>query len=391
MSSPPDLGGPLCGYRILEIASLGPGPFAAMMLSDMGAEVLRIERTSPADFGVQRNPRYEITRRGRRSLGIDLKTKEGLAAVKRLVAQADGLIEGFRPGVMERLGLGPDVCMAINERLVYGRMTGWGQQGPLAHAAGHDINYLAVSGTLSLIGEEGRPPVVPGNLLGDYGGGGMYMAFGMVCALLAAKTSGIGQVIDAAIVDGVASLTAYVHGLRAGGYWSDRRCDNLVDGGAPFYGVYDTADGRYVAVGAIEQRFYRALLDVLGLRDVPTETQHDKSTWPALRLRIAAVFRTRSRDEWCEIFAGVDACFSPVLTADEAPKHPQLAARKTFVEVGGIVQPAPAPRFSRTIPAIGGSSPAADRDRDATPADFFTWKADAPNEVGSRSAMHEMP
>jgi alpha-methylacyl-CoA racemase len=334
--------------RILEIAGLGPGPFAAMMLADMGADVLRVDRADAADFGVERDPRFEVTRRGRRSVTADLKSAEGVALVRRLVAKADGLIEGFRPGVMERLGLGPQECLDINPRLVYGRMTGWGQTGPMAQAAGHDINYLALSGTLSVIGEAERAPVFPGNLLGDYGGGGMYLAFGIVCALLEARSSGKGQVVDAAILDGVASLSAYVHGLKAGGYWSDRRADNMVDGGAPFYNVYRTSDGRYVAVGAIEKRFYAALLTTLGLNDVDLAAQHDKATWPALMTRMAAVFATRTREAWCQAFDGVDACFSPVLETGEAVAHPHVVARGTFVTVEGVPQPAPAPRFSRT-------------------------------------------
>ncbi|MES2187361.1 MAG: CaiB/BaiF CoA-transferase family protein [Pseudomonadota bacterium] len=344
----PSHAGPLAGLRILEIAGLGPGPFAAMMLADMGADVLRVDRSEAADFGIQRDPRFEVTRRGRRSVTADLKSPQGVELVRRLIARADGLIEGFRPGVMERLGLGPDDGLAINPRLVYGRMTGWGQQGPMAQAAGHDVNYLALSGSLSLIGEAGRPPVFPGNMLGDYGGGGMYLAFGMVCALLEARSSGAGQVVDAAIVDGAASLAAYVHGLKAGGYWTAERSDNMVDGGAPYYQVYATSDGRYVAVGAIEKKFYAALLTTLGLDDVPQKLQHDKSTWPALKERMATVFASQTRDEWVQRFDGVDACFAPVLDADEAPLDAHLAARGTFVTIDGVVQPAPAPRFSRT-------------------------------------------
>lgn len=347
-------GGPLAGLRILEIAGLGPGPFAAMMLADMGADVLRVERIEPADFGVQRDPRFDITRRGRTVVSADLKSPQGRDLVLRLVPQADGLIEGFRPGVMERLGLGPQPCLERNPRLVYGRMTGWGQDGPLAMQAGHDINYLALSGTLSLFGEPDRGPVFPANLLGDYGGGGMLLAFGMVCAMLEAQRSGAGQVIDAAIVDGVAALSAYVHGLRAGGYWTDRRGTNMVDGGAPYYNVYRTSDGRHVAVGAIERRFYAALLKTLGFDDVPLEAQHDRSTWPALKARMAEAFGRATRDEWCRRFDGVDACFSPVLKIGEAPTHPHFAARGTFVTVDGVVQPAPAPRCSRTPGRPGG-------------------------------------
>jgi len=340
--------GPLAGLRILEIASLGPGPFAAMMLADMGADVVRVDRAQAADFGIARDPRFEFTRRGRDSVMIDLKCPEGVALVRRLVQKADGMIEGFRPGVMERLGLGPDDCLALNPRMIYGRMTGWGQTGPMAQVAGHDINYLALSGTLALIGEAGRPPVFPGNLLGDYGGGGMYLAFGIVCALLEAKTSGKGQVIDAAILDGVASLTTYIHGLMAGGYWKAGRASNMVDGGAPYYNIYATADDKYVAVGAIEARFYAALLQTLGLADVPIKAQHDRAAWPALKARIARIFVTDTRDNWCRRFKDVDACFSPVLEPTEAVDDPHLKARATFIPAAGAFQPAPAPRFSRT-------------------------------------------
>lgn len=370
--------GPLHGVRVLEIAGLGPGPFCAMMLADMGADVLRVDRREAADFGVQRDPRYEVTRRGRRSVPADLKDPRDLERVRRLVGKADALIEGFRPGVMERLGLGPDECLKLNPRLVYGRMTGWGQSGPMAHAAGHDINYLALSGTLSVIGERDRPPVFPGNLLGDYGGGGMYLAFGIVCALFESRGSGRGQVVDAAIVDGVASLSAYVHGLRAGGYWTSQRADNMVDGGAPYYNVYRTSDGRWVAVGAIEKRFYSELLKTLGLHDVPVERQHDKADWPALKARMADVFATGSRDAWCRRFEGVDACFSPVLDLDEAPRHPHNAARGTFIAPDGVWQPAPAPRFSRTAcrapepPVAAGST-----DWDA----LLVWGVPPPQEL----------
>lgn len=350
--------GPLAGLRIVEIAGLGPGPFAAMMLADMGADVVRVERTEPADFGVQRDPRFDVPRRSRTVVAADLKSAEGRDLVLALIARADGLIEGFRPGVMERLGLGPEACEAVNPRLVYGRMTGYGQQGPMAQAAGHDINYVALSGTLSLIGEAGRGPVPPGNLLGDYGGGGMYLAFGMVCALLKARGSGRGQVVDAAIVDGVASLTGYMHGLLAGGYWRAERGTNVVDGGAPYYRVYRTADDRYVSVGAIERRFYRALLDTLGLHDEEVEAQNDRSRWPALTRRIAAIFATRSRQEWVRGFEGVDACFAPVLDLAEAGSEPHLVARRSFVEVDGVLHPSPAPRFSRTSTATPRASPA---------------------------------
>lgn len=344
--------GPLSGYSIIEIGSLGPGPFAAMMLADMGAHVIRIERRAGADFGVRRDPKYELTRRGRHTLQLDLKAEDDVKTALELIRQADGLIEGFRPGVMERLGLGPEVCLEANPHLVYGRMTGWGQYGPLAQKAGHDINYLALSGSLSLIGTQDGPPIIPCNLVGDYGGGGTYLAFGMVCGLLETKQSGKGQIIDAAIVDGVASLSTYFHGLRAGGYWTDSREDNLVDGGAPFYAVYETSDGKYVAVGAIERRFYERLLATLQLHEVDVTQQHDKSAWPALKQCIASTFRQRTREEWCAVFADVDACFSPVLTMEEAVHHPHMVARRTFIDANDVWQPAPAPRFSRTVPTL---------------------------------------
>lgn len=378
MSSPvpspfPPRVGPLAGCRIIEIASLGPGPFAAMMLSDMGATVLRIERAEAADFGVARDPRYEVNKRGRPFVRLDLKSAQAVGHVQALLHKADALIEGFRPGVMERLGLGPEVCLALNPRLVYGRMTGWGQRGPLAQTAGHDINYLALSGTLSLFGDADGDPALPCNLLGDFGGGGMYLAFGIACALMHARASGVGQVVDASILDGVASLTRYVHGLRAGGYWTDRRASNLVDGGAPFYAVYRTADDRHVAVGAIERRFYQALLTTLGLADVEPEQQHDKPRWPALRQRIAGVFMSRSLAAWCQAFEGVDACFSPVLTLDEAPAHAHAAARGTFASIDGIVQGAMAPRFS--LSAVTSAQPRVDGELQADEA-LRAWTAE---------------
>lgn len=342
-------GGPLAGYRILEIAGLGPAPFAAMMLADMGAQVVRIDRPGPADFGIRRDPRAEVTRRGRTVIELDLKSPAGVDAALRLVESADALIEGFRPAVMERLGLGPEECFKRNPRLIYGRMTGWGQEGPLAHTAGHDVNYLAVSGVLSLLGTADQPPSPPINLLGDYGGGGMYLAFGIVCALLEAKASGRGQIVDAAIVDGVASLSAYVHGLRAGGYWSDARGENMLDGAAPFYGVFETADARYMAVGAIERRFYRQLLQGLELDDVEPDDQHDRGIWPALRQRVAQRFRSKTQADWVATFEHRDACVSPVLTMAEATLHPHLQLRGTVEERDGVVQPAGAPRFSRTV------------------------------------------
>jgi len=344
--------GPLAGYKVVELAGIGPGPFCAMMLSDMGAEVLRVDRRGDADLGLDVDPRFSVLERGRRSVAIDLKTAAGAAAVKRLVAQADALIEGFRPGVMERLGLGPEECLAVNPRLVYGRMTGWGQDGPMAHAAGHDINYIALAGVLHSIGPRGGRPVPPLNLVGDFGGGGMYLAFGIVCALLEATRSGQGQVVDAAMVDGAASLAAAVFGLRAMGIWTDERGDNILDSGSPWYDVYETRDGKYVAIGSIEKRFYQELLERTGLAGEALPPQRDKARWPELRARLTEVFKGKTREEWCAVMEGSDVCFAPVLSMAEAARHPHNAARGTFVEVDGVPQPAPAPRFSRSKPAI---------------------------------------
>jgi alpha-methylacyl-CoA racemase len=344
--------GPLAGTRVIEVAGIGPGPFCAMMLADMGADVLRVDRTGPADLGLPVDARFSVLDRGRRSVALDLKNPAAVAAVKRLVAEADALVEGFRPGVMERLGLGPDACLAVNPRLVYGRMTGWGQDGPMAAAAGHDINYIALAGVLHSIGRRGGAPVPPLNLVGDFGGGGMYLAFGIVCALLEAGRSGRGQVVDAAMVDGAASLAAAVFGLRAMGIWNDERGDNILDSGAPWYDVYETQDGRYVAIGSIEARFYADLLRLTGLEGEALPPQRDKARWGELRARLTEVFKQKTREEWCRILEGSDVCFAPVLSLTEAPAHPHNRARGTFVEVEGVVQPGPAPRFSRTPAAI---------------------------------------
>lgn len=342
--------GPLRDLRVIEIASLGPGPFCAMMLADMGADVLRIDR--PPGHSRARDPRIDLMNRGRRSVAVDLKHADGTATVLRLVEQADVLIEGFRPGTMERLGLGPDTCLTRNPRLIYGRMTGWGQSGPLARAAGHDINYIALSGALHAIGPRDGPPVVPLNLVGDLGGGGMYLAFGILCAVLEARRSGTGQVVDAAMVDGAASLATMFFGLRAAGLWNDSRGTNALDGGAPFYGTYETADGRHVAIGPIEPQFYDELIERLGLAPTDLPPRHERAAWPALHDKLAAVFRTRTRDEWCCLLEGTDACFAPVLSLAEAPLHPHNRDRGTFVEIDGVTQPAPAPRFNRTPGAI---------------------------------------
>ena len=344
--------GPLAGLKVLEVGGIGPGPFCGMLLADMGADVIRIDRLEPSDGGSPVDRRFNLLLRGRRSVGLDLKKPEAVAAVKRLAADSDILIEGFRPGVMERLGLAAEVCLALNPRLVYGRMTGWGQSGPLAQATGHDINYLALTGALHAIGPKDGPPSIPLNLIADFGGGAMYLAFGILCAALEAKSSGRGQVVDAAMIDGVTSLMTMVYGLYAAGYWTDQRGSNRLDSGAPFYNVYETKDGRHIALGSNEARFWRTTLRLLGLREEDVPHQHDKASWPALKQTFAEIFRTKTRDEWCEVFAGTDACFAPVLSLAEAPQHPHQVARGNFVDVEGIRQPAPAPRFSRSAPAI---------------------------------------
>jgi len=340
--------GPLNGWKILEIAGIGPCPFAAMMLADMGAEVLRIDRPPQRDTSRPIVPAKDALRRGRRSIVIDLKNPEGTLLLLRLVEQADALIEGFRPGVMERLGLGPDVCLQRNPGLVFGRATGWGQDGPLAAAAGHDINYIALAGTLHAIGRAGQAPLPPINLVGDFGGGGMLLAFGVVCALLERQSSSKGQVIDAAIVDGAALLMTAIHGLRSMGLWSDERGTNLLDGGAHFYDTYECADGEYIAIGAIEPKFYAQLLKHTGLEAAALPEQMDRDQWPAAKESLAEVFMTKTRAEWCQIMEGSDACFAPVLGMDEAPQHSHNKQRETFIEIAGVTQPAPAPRFSRT-------------------------------------------
>jgi alpha-methylacyl-CoA racemase len=339
--------GPLAGLKVIEMAGLGPAPFCAMMLADMGADVLRIERPNAAAVtGVA--GRHDVLARNRRALALDLKRPVAIDTVLRLAEGADALIEGFRPGVMERLGLGPEACLARNPRLVYGRMTGWGQHGPLARAPGHDINYIAISGALHAIGLPGQPPVVPLNYIGDFGGGGMMLAFGVLCALLQARDSGQGQVVDAAMTDGAALLSAMMYGMKAAGAWSNRRGENMLDGGAHFYGAYACADGRHVAVGALEPQFYARLLELTGIDDPAFRDQHDAKAWPLLKQRLAEVFRSRTRDQWCALMEGSDACFAPVLDWDEAPRHPHNIARETFVTVDGVLQPAPAPRFSGT-------------------------------------------
>ena len=348
--------GPLAGLRIIEMAGIGPAPFCAMMLADMGAEVIRVDRREKADLGIPgREARFEVMNRGRRSIAVDLKQPAAVEVVKRLVRDADGLIEGFRPGVMERLGLGPEALAAINPRLVFGRMTGFGQEGPMAARAGHDINYIALAGVLNHLGREGEAPLHPLNLVGDYGGGGMYLAFGVVCAILEAKRSGKGQVVDAAMVDGSASLMSMVHGMWSEGIWREERGTNMLDSGAPWYNVYETSDGKWVSIGSIEARFYADLLGRLALTNEKLPAQHDRDGWPVLKARFTAIFKSRTRDEWDTVFDGSDACYAPVLSISEVAAHPHNAQRKAFVTREGVQQPAPAPRFSRSAPELGAA------------------------------------
>ena len=349
--------GPLSGYRIIEIAGIGPGPFSAMMLADMGAEVIRVDRAQSVAGRDPAEPSRDVLNRGRRSVGVDLKHPDGVETVLKLVEQADALVEGFRPGVAERLGIGPEVCLARNPRLVYGRMTGWGQEGPYAAMSGHDINYIALSGSLSTFGRKGDAPVPPLNLVGDFGGGGMLMAYGIVCGLLEAQRSGEGQVVDAAMVDGSALLATFIYGMRALGAWQDERGTNILDTGAWFYEVYETADGEYVSFGSLEPQFFAELIRLTGLADEGLPEQMDRTTWPAMKDRLAAVIKTKTRDEWCQLMEGTDVCFAPVLGMAEAASHPHNRHRGTFVDVAGVAQPAPAPRFSRTPGAIAMPPP----------------------------------
>jgi alpha-methylacyl-CoA racemase len=374
--------GPLAGLRVLELEAIGPGPFCGMMLADMGADVLLVDRPSDPGLGLSRERWYDVMLRGRRSVTLDLKSKTGRAAALALVEHADALIEGFRPGVLERLGLGPDVLLARNAKLVVGRVTGWGQHGPLAARAGHDINYIALSGALHAIGRAGDRPVPPLNLVGDFGGGGMLLAYGIVCALLEAQRSGRGQVVDAAMVDGASLLTTMFWGMAAAERWSERRGDNVLDGAAPWYDTYETRDGKHVAIGAIEPKFYHELLQRLGLAHEALPEQHDRAGWPVLRDRFTQLFRTRTREDWVRVFEGSDACFAPVLTFSEAANHSHNVARRGHAEVGSIAQPAPAPRLSRTPPGVRGAPPergahggAALRDWGFTPADIDALRA----------------
>lgn len=344
--------GVLSGYRVVELAGIGPAPMCAMLLADMGADVVRIDRLADAGLGVPVQTRYSLLNRGRRSVALDLKRPEATDTVLRMVEKADALIEGFRPGVMERLGLGPEVCRARNPRLVYGRMTGWGQEGPLAQAAGHDINYIALAGALYSIGRRGEAPVPPLNLVGDFGGGALYLALGVVAGILEAQKSGKGQVVDVAMVDGVASLMTAIYGMHGAGIWTNERGANILDTGAHYYDVYETQDGKHVSVGSIEAKFYEELLERSGLKNEELPRQNDRPSWPGMKQRLKALFLTKTRDEWCKIMEGTDICFAPVLSMDEAPQHPHNRVRGTFVVQDGVTQPAPAPRFSRTPSAI---------------------------------------
>ncbi len=364
--------GPLDGVRVVELAGIGPGPFAAMLLADLGADVVRVDRPGGPGLGI--DPAHDVTHRNKRSVTVDLKAPDGPARVLDLAERADVLIEGYRPGVAERLGVGPEPCHARNPRLVYGRMTGWGQDGPLASRAGHDIGYIALTGALGMTGAPDAPPAFPANLLGDYAGGSLYLVVGVLAALHHARATGTGQVADAAVVDGTAHLSAMIHGMLSAGAWQDRRGVNLLDGGCPFYGTYETADGRYMAVGALEPRFYAAFTELLGIAGQAPD-RDDMARWGELREAIAARFKSRTRDEWTAVFADSDACVAPVLSLREAPHHPHLAARSTFTDHGGITQPAPAPRFSatpttvRTGPALpGADTEAVTRDWDLPPA-----------------------
>lgn len=357
--------GPLAGVKIVELAGIGPGPMCAMLLADLGATVLRVERKVDSGLGIARPLKYNLLLRGRKQIAVDLKSKAGVDFVLSLVEEADGLIEGFRPGVTERLGLGPEECLARNPRLVYGRMTGWGQTGPLAQTAAHDLNYIAITGALAAIGRKDQPPSPPLSLVGDLGGGALYLAFGMLAAMIEARSSGKGQVVDAAISDGTAHLMTNFHGMRAAGLMSLERGTNFSDSGAPFYDVYECADGRYVSVAPIEGKFFELLVEKIGLPLAELPAQNDRSQWPALKERFAARFKEKTAAEWTALLEGTDACFAPVLSLDEAPEHPHMKARNVYVEIDGVVQPAPAPRFSRSVP----ENPYAAKPADATPVD----------------------
>ncbi len=370
--------GPLRGLTIVELAGIGPAPFAGMLLADMGASVIRVDRREDSDLGIPgREPKFDVLGRGRRSIAVDMKRPEGRDVVLALCAKADALIEGFRPGVIERLGLGPEVLWQTNPKLVIGRMTGFGQEGPWADRAGHDIDYIALAGALHAFGRKGQAPTPPVNLVGDFGGGGMFLAFGVVAALLEAKTSGKGQVVDAAMVDGAAYLMGMVFGMRSAGRWQDERGVNILDTGAPWYDCYETKDAKWLAVGAIETKFYAELIEKLGLADrADLPKQFDTKRWPDLRLAIGEAIKSKTRDQWEVVFDGSDACVAPVMSLDEAPNHPHMAARRSLVTRNGVTQPAPAPRFSRSTPEMGREATAPGVDTEAILADFGFTTAD---------------
>tara|TARA_Y100000815_G_scaffold275663_1_gene315747 strand:- start:17639 stop:18766 length:1128 start_codon:yes stop_codon:yes gene_type:complete len=365
--------GPLSGLKIIEMGAIGPGPFCAMLMADLGATVLRIDRETDAGLGVKKELRHDLTRRNRPSIALDLKSDNGREAALELIAGADALIEGFRPGVMERLGLGPDICLALNPKLAYGRLTGWGQDGPLAKTVGHDINYLALTGALSMIGSREQGPTIPLNLVADLGGGALYMAFGLLAAVMSARDTGKGQVVDAAIIDGVSSMLTTFRGFSAAGDWTHEYESNFIDGGAPWYACYETADGKYISVGAVERKFYAELLDGMGLSHDYLDRQMDRASWQEQKAVFAKVFRSRSRADWESIFEGRSACFAPVLTLEEAANHPQMTERRAMIDIAGIRQPAPAPRFSHSIPDMpDGPS----KSGESTAAALTAWGVD---------------
>lgn len=368
------------------MAGIGPGPMCAMLLAELGATVLRLERKEPADLGIKRPRKYDLLLRSRPAIGVDLKTQDGVDLVKTLVGRADGLIEGFRPGVMERLGLGPDICQELNPRLVYGRITGWGQDGPLAHAAGHDLNYIALTGGLAAFGRAGQAPTVPLTVIGDFGGGALYLALGMLAGLIEARGSGRGQVVDAAMLDGAMSLFTVFYGLRAAGVWRDGRGTNLTDSGSHFCEVYECADGKWISIGSIEAKFHAELLEKLGLEESDIPDRMDRSRWVEHKKRLTELFLSKTRDEWCAVMEGSDVCFAPVLSMAEAPNHPHNVARGAFVEVDGVIQPGPAPRFSRTPGQIQSPPPDPGQHSEAILADWG-WSADAIAALRSAGAI----
>lgn len=380
------MSGPLSGVKVIELAGIGPGPMCAMLLSDLGAEVVRVDRPTAVDLGIDSGRQFNVLNRGRRSIAVDLKSPEGVEVVLGLVEQADALIEGFRPGVTDRLGLGPEVCLARNPRLVYGRMTGWGQDGPIAHAAGHDINYIALSGALHAIGNEGGPPVPPLNLVGDFGGGALYLAFGVCAGIIEARQSGQGQVIDAAMVEGAASLMASAYGMFASGRHQLERGTNILDSGAHLYGTYECADGEWISIGSIENKFHQELLDKLGLETSDIPDRMDRDRWAEHKKRLTELFLDKTRDEWCQIMEGSDVCFAPVLSMAEAPEHPHNKERGTFVEIDGVVQPGPAPRFSRTPGAVQGPPPDPGAHTEAVLADWG-WSPESVADLRAAGAF----